>query len=135
MKREKEDRLRGRGRERLENYDEFTKSDGAKSGHAKQSGHGGQSTRDAGATADAPAALFVGTWNKTTTYGQGMVCSSGNALWQSLVAGNLGNSPAASPAAWTLILSAPSGAGLADLHIQLVAGGTATLAVGRWGWM
>ena len=30
--------------------------------------------------------------------------------------------------AWTLILSAPAGAGLADLHIQVVAGGTATLA-------
>jgi hypothetical protein len=75
------------------------------------------------------AGLFVGTWSKTTTYGQGMVCSSGNALWQSLVAGNLGNSPAASPAAWTLILSAPSGAGLADLHIQVVAGGTTTLTV------
>jgi len=45
------------------------------------------------------AALFVGTWSKTTTYGQGVVCSSGNALWQSLVAGNLGNSPATSPAA------------------------------------
>ena len=75
------------------------------------------------------AGLFAGTWSKTTTYGQGVVCSSGNALWQSLVAGNLGNSPAASPAAWTLILSAPSGAGLADLHIQVVAGGTATLAV------
>jgi len=74
------------------------------------------------------AALFVGTWSKTTTYGQGVVCSSGNALWQSLVAGNLGNSPATSPAAWTLILSAPSGAGLADLHIQVVAGGTATIA-------
>ena len=74
------------------------------------------------------AALFVGTWSKTTTYGQGVVCSSSNALWQSLVAGNLGNSPAVSPAAWTMILSAPSGTGLADLHIQVVAGGTATLA-------
>jgi len=73
------------------------------------------------------AGLFAGTWSRTTTYGQGVVCSSGNALWQSPVAGNLGNSPAASPAAWTLILSAPSGAGLADLHIQAVAGGTATL--------
>src|ERR1039458_5350419 len=48
----------------------------------------------------------VGTWSQTTTYGQGVVCSSGNALWQSLVAGNLGNSPAASSAAWSLILSA-----------------------------
>ena len=74
------------------------------------------------------AGLFVGTWSKTTTYGQGVVCSSGNALWQSLVANNLNNSPAASPASWTLILSSPSGAGLADLHIQVVAGGTATLA-------
>jgi len=75
------------------------------------------------------AGLFVGVWSKTTTYSQGVVCSSGNALWQSLVAGNLGNSPAASLASWTLILSAPSGGGLADLHIQVVAGGTATLAV------
>ena len=74
------------------------------------------------------AGLFVGVWSKTTTYSQGVVCSSGNALWQSLVANNLNNSPAASPASWTLILSSPSGAGLADLHIQVVAGGTATLA-------
>ena len=73
------------------------------------------------------AGLFVGTWSKTTTYGQGVVCSSGNALWQSLVPGNLGNSPAASPASWTLIMSAPSGGGLADSHIQVVAGGVANL--------
>jgi hypothetical protein len=56
-----------------------------------------------------------------------VVCGSGNALWQSLIANNLGNSPAASPAAWTLLMSAPSGGGLADLHIQVVAGGTANL--------
>ena len=73
------------------------------------------------------AGLFVGAWSKTTTYAQGVVCSSGNALWQSLVANNLGNSPAASPADWTMILSAPSGSGLADLHVQIVAGGSARL--------
>jgi len=74
------------------------------------------------------AGLFVGIWSKTTTYGQGVVCSSGNALWQSLVANNLNNSPAASPADWALILSSPSAGGLTDLHIQVVAGGTATLS-------
>jgi hypothetical protein len=73
------------------------------------------------------ASLFVGQWNKSTTYGQGVVCGSGNGLWQSLVAANLGNSPAASPGAWTQLLLAPSGGGLTDLHIQVVAGGTATL--------
>jgi len=73
------------------------------------------------------AALLCGQWNKTTVYGLGVVCGSGNALWQSLIANNQGNSPAASPAAWTLLMSAPSGGGLADVHIQVVAGGTANL--------
>jgi len=71
--------------------------------------------------------LFAGVWNRYTTYGMGMVVASGNALYQSLVATNMNNPPAASPGAWALLLSAPSASGLADLHIQVVAGGTATL--------
>jgi hypothetical protein len=72
-------------------------------------------------------ALFCGQWNRYSTYGLGVVAASGNALYQSLVANNQGNPPAASPWAWALLLAVPSANGLADLHIQVVAGGTATL--------
>jgi hypothetical protein len=72
-------------------------------------------------------AMFCGQWNRYTTYGMGLVVASGNALYQSLVANNLGSPPAVSSGAWTLLLAAPSASGLADLHIQVVAGGTATL--------
>jgi hypothetical protein len=71
--------------------------------------------------------LFCGQWSRYSTYGLGVVVAGGNALYQSLVADNQGNAPAASPGAWTLLLAAPSAHGLADLHIQVVAGGTATL--------
>jgi hypothetical protein len=59
----------------------------------------------------------------------GVVVGCGNALYQSLTTNNRGNPPAASPAAWMLVLAAPSASGLADVHIQVVAGGTATLSV------
>ena len=83
------------------------------------------------------AGLLAGTWSADEIYAAGVVVSAGNALWLSRTPANAGNPPAASPASWQLLLSAPAGDGLADTHIQVVAGTStnldATLGVDVYG--
>ena len=65
---------------------------------------------------------YVGAWSNATTYNLGEIVSSDGSTYISVVANNIGNTPASSPAQWSVVGGTPSGVAIprafTDVAIQ-----------------